>query len=53
VVYREAAQLGLALGRRRPVLPVCETSLVWPAGAVSPALARFVEFVRARVATAA
>ena len=51
VVYREAAKL--ALGRRRPVLPVCETSLVWPAGAVSPALARFVEFVRARVATAA
>jgi DNA-binding transcriptional LysR family regulator len=46
VVYREAAQL--ALGRKRPVLPVCETSLVWPAGAMSPALARFVDFVRAR-----
>jgi hypothetical protein len=29
-------------------LPACETSLVWPAHAVHPALARFVEFVRER-----
>jgi len=29
-------------------LPDCETSLVWPAQATHPALARFVEFVRER-----
>ncbi|MFT3720692.1 LysR family transcriptional regulator [Pseudorhodoferax sp.] len=49
VVYREAAQLAVA-GRRRAELPACETSLVWPEGAPSPALARFVAFVRERTA---
>lgn len=47
VVYRPGEVLGGA--RRRAVLPLCETSLVWPGGAVPPALARFVDFVRARV----
>lgn len=52
VVYREAAGFA-AVGRRAPALPGCETSLVWPqlpAVPMAPALARFVEFVRARVA---
>ncbi len=48
VVYREATQFG-PVGRRRLVLPACETSLVWPAGKVSPALVRFVDFVRGRL----
>ncbi|WP_399681084.1 LysR family transcriptional regulator [Xenophilus sp.] len=47
VVYRSGEVLGGS--RRRAVLPLCETSLVWPGGAVPPALARFVDFVRARV----
>jgi hypothetical protein len=33
-------------------LPACETSLVWPAQAAHPALARFVAFVRERTAQA-
>ncbi len=32
----------------QPALPVCETSLVWPAGLNNPALARFIDFVRER-----
>jgi len=43
-----------AAGRTRraagPPLPVCETSLVWPPAADNPALARFVHFLRDRVA---
>lgn len=51
VVYRTAQALVLREGRRgarpsSPALPTCETSLVWPAGAPDPALARFVDFVR-------
>lgn len=53
VVYRAADELTPA-GRRRgpPALPRCETSLVWPAAAPNPALARFVDFVRERQASA-
>ena len=47
VVYRQADEFKGA-GRRRVALPACETSLVWPAQAAHPALARFVEFVRER-----
>ncbi|MGA0570662.1 LysR family transcriptional regulator [Variovorax sp. VNK109] len=43
VVYRQPG----APGRRR-ALPGCETSLIWPAGNTAPALARFVEFVKAQ-----
>ena len=49
VVYRAAAQFA-PLGRRRVALPACETSLVWPAAPPSPALERFIAFVRTRVA---
>ncbi|RQO35454.1 LysR family transcriptional regulator [Variovorax sp. KBW07] len=50
VVYRRAAEFAPAARRRNaPVLPVCETSLVWPEEANNnPALARFVAFVRER-----
>ncbi|MDP9601351.1 UNVERIFIED_ORG: DNA-binding transcriptional LysR family regulator [Variovorax paradoxus] len=49
VVYRRASEFAPAARRRNtPVLPACETSLVWPEGAVSPALARFIAFVRER-----
>ncbi|RYF80604.1 MAG: LysR family transcriptional regulator [Comamonadaceae bacterium] len=51
VVYREAAQFA-PVGRKRLQLPVCETSLVWPLGTQAPALQRFVDFVRARLAVA-
>ncbi len=34
------------------VVPSCETSLVWREGAANPALARFREFARARIALA-
>jgi len=52
VVYRRAAEFAPAARRRSaPVLPVCETSLVWPEGANNPALARFVAFVRERGAS--
>lgn len=44
VAYRSVAGT-----RARPV-PVCETSLVWPAGASSPSLACFVKFVQAQYA---
>ncbi|MGJ7563475.1 LysR family transcriptional regulator [Variovorax sp. GB1R11] len=49
VVYRRADEFAPA-GRRRgpPVLPACETSLVWPEEAANPALARFIAFVRER-----
>ena len=49
VVYRRADEFA-PVGRRRspPVLPACETSLVWPEDADNPALARFVAFVRER-----
>ncbi len=43
VVYRQPG----ATARRR-TMPGCETSLVWPAGNTAPALARFVEFVKAQ-----
>ncbi|MDQ7957898.1 MAG: LysR family transcriptional regulator [Pseudomonadota bacterium] len=50
VVYRPAADFVAGTGRRRVSagieFPACETSLVWPAGDVAPAMARFVEFVR-------
>ncbi|MFV0674109.1 LysR family transcriptional regulator [Variovorax sp. tm] len=49
VVYRRAEEFAPAARRRSPPeLPGCETSLVWPEGAVDPALARFVDFVRER-----
>ena len=48
VVYRQAGEFE-AQGRRRVALPACETSLVWPAGEVPPALGRFIGFVRAQV----
>jgi len=45
VVYREVAPL--RIGRRRLALPLCETSLVWPArDGDKPALKRFIDFVR-------
>lgn len=60
VVYRAADAFGPATaGRARakappattePLLPVCETSLVWPAALNNPALARFIDFVRERSA---
>lgn len=49
VVYRQAAEFAPA-GRRKVVLPTCETSLVWPDGPVPPALQRFIDFVRAQAA---
>ena len=49
VVYRGAEALAAGPGRQRVALPQCDTSLVWAAGAVPPALARFVAFVRAQV----
>jgi DNA-binding transcriptional LysR family regulator len=45
VVYRAAAEFAPAARRRTPVLPACETSLVWPASGANPALARFVQFI--------
>lgn len=50
VVYRTADEFA-PTGRRRGAgvaLPRCETSLVWPAQAATPALERFIEFVRER-----
>ncbi|CAN5829210.1 LysR substrate-binding domain-containing protein [soil metagenome] len=49
VVYRRADEL--AAGARRkgsPLLPGCETSLVWPEQSANAALMRFVAFVRQR-----
>jgi DNA-binding transcriptional LysR family regulator len=46
VVYREAVFASTRAGSKAVALPVCETSLAWPADAMSPALARFVGFVR-------
>ena len=43
VVYRAMAGAG------RPRVPGCETRLVWPEGEPGPALARFLQFVRAQV----
>jgi DNA-binding transcriptional LysR family regulator len=55
VVYRPAADFvaeTAGTARRRASssidFPACETSLVWPAGDIAPALVRFVEFVRGR-----
>ena len=57
VVYRAADAFGAAPARTRaraakapaePLLPLCETSLVWPAALNNPALARFIDFVRER-----
>lgn len=51
VVYRRAAEFAPAARRRgAPALPIGETSLVWPQETASPALARFVAFVREQVA---
>ncbi|BEP96493.1 LysR substrate-binding domain-containing protein [Acidovorax sp. A79] len=59
VVYRAADAFGAAPARAparaakaaaAPPLPVCETSLVWPAELNNPALARFTDFVRERSA---
>ncbi len=52
VRYRGADELAAGRTRRAagPPLPVCETSLVWPPAADNPALARFVHFLRDRVA---
>lgn len=47
VVYREVVH-ACGTGRKPVALPTCETSLAWPADALSPALERFVEFVRAQ-----
>ena len=47
VVYREVVHAS-GTGRKPVALPTCETSLAWPAGVLSPALERFVEFVRAQ-----
>lgn len=52
VAYRSGEALGGGV-RRRAVLPLCETSLVWPGGAMPPALGRFVDFVRDRVGRSA
>ena len=54
VVYRRADEIAPSARRRSaPVLPACETSLVWPEEAANPALARFVAFVRERGAVPA
>ncbi|RZI73278.1 MAG: LysR family transcriptional regulator [Variovorax sp.] len=45
VIYRRAAELSGARTR----VPSCETSLVWSPGQMTPALARFVDFVRGRL----
>ncbi|MDP3229649.1 MAG: LysR family transcriptional regulator [Acidovorax sp.] len=45
VVYRQ-------LGGKSTLAPVCETSLVWMASAVPPALARWIDFVSEQVALA-
>lgn len=62
VVYRAADAFGPArpaVSKARgkaskappePLLPVCQTSLVWPTALNNPALARFIAFVRARTA---
>ena len=46
VVYRDSREFA-PVGRRRVVdpLPRCETSLLWPAHAGNPALARFVRYM--------
>jgi DNA-binding transcriptional LysR family regulator len=49
VVYRAAAEFAPAARRRPPVLPACETSLVWPASGANPALGRFVQFIDAQL----
>ena len=48
VVYRVPRKSGARGGAA--LLPQCETSLVWPAGAASPALSAFVDFVRGQAA---
>ena len=59
VIYRAADAFGSASGGVRKarskavlesLLPVCETSLVWPAALNNPALVRFVDCVRERSA---
>lgn len=49
VVYRSGDQLAGATARRKPALPLAETSLVWPTSASQPALERFVAFVRSQL----
>jgi len=57
VTYRPAAHMtARRTGRTRKAavaLPTCETRLVWSPEAVTPALERFVDFVRGRVASGA
>ena len=47
VIYRRPAELAGVRSR----VPSCETSLVWSSGETSPALARFIDFVRGRRGT--
>ena len=49
VVYRTPDAAG-GRGPKRPAVPLCETSMVWLAGEGQPALERFVDFVRGRMA---
>jgi DNA-binding transcriptional LysR family regulator len=48
VVYRMAHEFALQPSQQAVLLPGCETSLIWFATVVNPALARFIEFVGAR-----
>jgi len=49
VVYRTPDAIG-GRGPQRPAVPLCETSMVWLEGEGHPALERFVDFVRGRIA---
>jgi DNA-binding transcriptional LysR family regulator len=49
VVYRTPDPAG-GRGPKRPAGPLCETSMVWLEGEGHPALERFVDFVRGRIA---
>jgi len=49
VVYRMAHEFAVQPQRQATLLPGCETSLVWLAAVANPALARFIEFVGARL----
>ena len=45
---KSSAAKATAKAAATPLLPLCETSLVWPAALNNPALARFIDFVRER-----
>ena len=49
VVYRTPDPAGRR-GPKQPAVPMCETSMVWLEGEGHPALERFVDFVRGRMA---